>query len=146
MFSESNTQCGRLCESNRSKRSVLPRNATIKSGWTRFYMNVDHPEPEKTSTGDHEHYFYYVKGNHDRLIVYDYDGEPYEDCVKKAIHVREKSSSLPWWELATSYTLLFSKFKDEERIKNKFSVVQTNSEEEKENDQTYSTSLKPDYG
>ena len=148
MFSESNNQCGKLCESNRPKRSALNKDYAIKTGWTPFYMNADHPN----GTGDHEHYTYYISGDHDRLTVYGSDGQAYTNCEKKAIHVRERGTQLPWWTLATSYTLLFSKFKDEERIKKTFGVhleysgAQTNSEEEKENDQTYSTSLKPDYG
>ena len=153
MFSDSNNQCGKLCKSNRSKRSALPPNATIKTGWTVFYMNTDHPN----GTGDHEHYFYYVDGDHDRLTVYDSDGQAYSDCTKKAIHVREKDSHVPWWTLATSYTLLFSKFKydDDTIIGSDFSGIQSNNDDDLEShaiqentevNQMYSISLKPDYG
>ena len=147
MFSDSNNQCGKLCKSNRSKRSALPPNATIKTGWTVFYMNTDHPN----GTGDHEHYFYYVDGNHDRLTVYDSDGQAYSDCTKKAIHVREKDTNVPWWTLATSYTLLFSKFKydDDTVIDTDFSDDELESHAIQENtevNQMYSIALKPDYG
>ena len=149
MFSESNNQCGKLCESNRSKRSASPKSDAIKTGWTPFYMNADHPN----GTGDHEHYFFYINGDHNRLRVYDSDGQAYTNCKKKAIHVREKGSHVPWWTLATSYTLLFSKFKY--NADTDYFGIQTNSEDELKsraiqknikNDQTYSISLKPDYG
>ena len=140
MFSESNNKCGELCGSNRSKRSTLPKNGPIKTGWTPFYMNSDSP----SGTGDHEHYMYYINGDHDRLRVYDSDGEAYTNCTKKAIHVQQTEIHVPWWTLATSYTLLFSKIKYDD--KSTYYQIQENSEEEKEDDGTYTTSLKPDYG
>ena len=74
------------------------------TGWTPFYMNSDDP----SGTGDHEHYFYYLNKNRDRLNVYDPDGKLYEGCQKKAIHIREVGTMLPWWYLSAFYTLLFS--------------------------------------
>ena len=150
MFSDSNNQCGKLCKSNRSKRSALPTSDAIRTGWTPFYMNADNPN---TGTGDHEHYYYYVDGDHNRLTVYDYDGQPYSDCTKKAIHVREKDSHVPWWTLANSYTLLFSKFKyDDDTAIPEIQInydeslaIQENIPKEEVN-QMYSISLKPDYG
>lgn len=134
MFSSINSTCGALCESNRSKRSALNSDA-IKTGWTPFYMNADDP----SGTGDHEHYSYYINENYDRLTVYDSDGQAYKNCEKKAIHIRERETQIPWWTLSTSYTLLFSKFTDKG---NTYSRDQTNSGKEKENDPTYHTSLK----
>ena len=149
MFSDSNNQCGKLCESNRSKRSALTNSDPIKTGWTPFYMNADHPN----GTGDHEHYMYYINGDHDRLTVYGSDGQAYTNCKKKAIHVREKDSHVPWWTLATSYTLLFSQFKYNDD--SSYVGIQTNNEDELksraiqeniEDDRTYHITLKPDYG
>ena len=47
-------------------------------------MSTDTPG----GTGDHEHYFYYLNKNTDRLTVYDYNGKEYKNCEKKALHVR----------------------------------------------------------
>ena len=47
-------------------------------------MSTDTP----SGTGDHEHYFYYLRKDIDRLTVYDYNGTVYTKCEKKAIHVR----------------------------------------------------------
>ena len=47
-------------------------------------MSTDTPG----GTGDHEHYFYYLNKNTDRLNVYDYNGKEYKNCEKKALHVR----------------------------------------------------------
>ena len=55
-----------------------------RTGWTPFYMSTDTPG----GTGDHEHYFYYLNKNTDRLTVYDYNGKEYKNCEKKALHVR----------------------------------------------------------
>ena len=105
IFSEDNKTCGTLCNSKRKKRS-----ATEREGWTKFFINADSPN----GTGDHEHYFhYYGSEKLDRLKVYDTNGNEYEECVKKAIHVRERQTMDPWWKLTRTYTLLFSEFSDE---------------------------------
>ena len=58
-------------------------------------MSTDTPG----GTGDHEHYFYYLNPNVDRLTVYDYNGREYKHCEKKAIHVR-------LWDSITSVDLM----------------------------------------
>ena len=70
-------------------------------------------------------------------------GQAYANSTKKAIHIRERETQIPWWTLSTSYTLLFSKFTDKGNI---YSTNETTSGKEKENDRTYHTSLKPDNG
>ena len=97
-------------------------------------MNTDSP----IGTGDHEHYFYYLNGKN-RLEVLDPDGNIYSNCHKKAIHVRKKETHEPWWDLSSSYTLLFSK----ESI---YSDFQERKRDEIENDSIYMTTLKPNYG
>ena len=138
MFSDTNSTCGALCKPNRSKRSALQSDA-IRTGWTPFYMNADDP----SGTGDHEHYSYFINNKYDRLTVYDSNGQAYKGCEKKAIHIRERETQIPWWTLSASYTLLFSNITDGRNI---YSRNQTNNREDKEKDPTYHTSLKPDYG
>ena len=107
IFSDVESTCGSMCESERSKRSEFGR-----KGWTKSYMNTDKP----TGTGDHEHYFHYLKNSDNRRFVYDSDGTKYTNCVKKAIQVREKDSGKHWWALTNEFTLewmayiAFSKF------------------------------------
>ena len=78
----------------------------MKEGWTKFYINSDTPN----GTGDHEHYFDYNGRRKNRLTVYDSNGNAYKDCLKTAIHVRERETGKPWWSLMKTNTLLFSEF------------------------------------
>ena len=81
IFSDINSTCGSMCESKRKKRSSFGR-----TGWTLFYTNQDSPR----GSGDHENYFDFINKKHDRLSVYDIDGNEYINCKKKAIHVRQR--------------------------------------------------------
>ena len=139
MFSNSNSTCGSLCDSENSKqRRGNKKGANVKkSGWTPFYMNTDDPE----GTGDHEHYSYYLTKEDNRLIVYGSDGQAYEDCTKKAIHIRERLTHSPWWKLAINYTILFS-----DSGKTYYSEGEHSEEESKKLQTTYQTTLKPNYG
>ena len=98
-------------------------------------MNADTPD----GTGDHEHYFhYYGSEKLDRLKVYDAKGNEYEECIKKAIHVRERETHTSWWILKDTYTLLFSEFTD----KNDLSYQSLQSDHF-ERSKKYSYLLKP---
>ena len=133
IFSEGNQTCGSLCDSKRKTRSAVG-----KEGWTKFFMNADTPD----GTGDHEHYFhYYGSEKLDRLKVYDAKGNEYEECIKKAIHVRERETHTSWWILKDTYTLLFSEFTD----KNNLSYRSLQSDHF-ERSKKYSYRLKPDSG
>ena len=105
MFSDNNSTCGSMCDFKRTKRSDSGR-----EGWTKFFINNDTPN----GTGDHEHYLYFLGATtSDRLKVYDSSNTVYTNCVKKAIHVRERQTMDPWWKLRKKYTMLFSEFSDE---------------------------------
>ena len=128
-FSETNSSCKSLCESvsesNRNKRSGSGR-----KGWTKYFRSTDTP----SGTGDHEHYFfYYGDDERDRLAVYDSNGSIYKSCKKTAIDVRERRTHKPWWALTKDYTLLFSKFTDQDQTQSLFSPE-------------YDYRLKPDHG
>ena len=129
IFSNSSRTCGSFCGLNRAKRSADENGIeTKKEGWTRFYMSSDDP----TGTGDHEHYWYYVKTD-DELKVYDLDGQAWRKCTKKAIVVRDREYQKFWWELSRSYTFLFS---------NGTKYYENGAEQKID----YQKSLKPDYG
>ena len=126
MFSDQANGCETPCQENDTKRGK--RDAT-KQGWTNF-LNADAPLNKdsksgnqcqgtadceagadkccRIGTGDHEHYSYFQRQNdvvRDRLKVYQSDGTVFEDCTKKAIHVRQISSHESWWVLSNKYTL-----------------------------------------
>ena len=140
MFSRSNTTCGSLCGSNRSKRSADKRDGMKinKEGWTPIYMSGDEP----TGTGDHEHYRYYLNNN-DNLIVHDPFGEghAWQNCTKTAISIRERATHTPWWKLSSEFTLLFSK--DQKYSKYYADTMMTNTTTKHPD---YQTTLKPYYG
>ena len=133
IFSNSNSTCGSLCNPKLTRRSASKNGNEMninKAGWTLMYMSADKP----SGTGDHEHYGYYKRD--DILIVYDQEGQAWQNCKKRAILVRERKTHLPWWNLSSYYTLLFSKDK-------KYYTDGYIRENDKE---IYQTSLKPDYG
>ena len=66
-------------------------------------------------------------------MVYDSNGSIYKDCKKTAIDVRERRTHKPWWALTKDYTLLFSKFTDQDQTQSLFSPE-------------YDYRLKPDHG
>ena len=108
-----------MCNSGRKKRSD-----SVKEGWTKFFINSDTPN----GTGDHEHYFYYYgNDNRDRLNAYDSDGAIYGNCVKTAIHVRERETGDPWWKLRSNFALLFSEFTDKSNEKSIFGSLHRSS-------------------
>ena len=126
-FSDANSSCKSLCESvsDRNKRDDSGR-----KGWTQYFTSADTPD----GSGDHEHYFfYYGDKKRDRLAVYDSNGSIYKSCKKTAIDVRERRTHKPWWALTKDYTLLFSKFTDQDQTQSLFSPE-------------YDYRLKPDYG
>ena len=106
MFSDVNSSCGSLCGSKR-------RSSPSLEGWTKFFTSTDTPN----GTGDHEHFFFYNINNRDRLEVYDQNGAVNKNCIKTAIHVRERETGIPWWILRKSHTLLFSEFTEKNHTK-----------------------------
>ena len=56
----------------------------------KLYSSLDSP---KTGSGDHENVYSGVSNN---IEIYDPNGEIYDDCVKKAVHIRETLSHIPW--------------------------------------------------
>ena len=142
MFSDSSSTCGSMCDSKKSKqRRVNKEGSNVKkSGWTPFYMSADNPD----NTGDHEHYSYYLTEQNKKLIVYGSDGQAYENCIKKAIHVRERLTHIPWWTLAINYTILFSDVEKTFYNKGEHTAVETTKYQT--DDVTYQTTLKPNYG
>ena len=106
MFSDIDSSCGSLCGSRR-------RSGSGKEGWTRFFTSSDTP----SGTGDHEHFFFYSNNKRDRLEVFDRNGAVNKNCVKQAIHVRERETGTPWWILRKSHTLLFSEFTETNEAK-----------------------------
>ena len=110
-----------------------------KEGWTRSFFSTDTPG----GTGDHEHYFHYY-GKLDRFKAYDSNNKEYNNCIKRAIHIREKETGLPWWVLNKSNTLLFSDFENKYRSSEDVSFEETFDDMLAESQYTYK--LKPDYG
>ena len=129
MFSDIQNGCESLCEQENKKRSDT---SSPKTGWTNF-MNADTPintsnghtckgtdwytskgtkckvdEDDgccKEGSGDHEHLFYFQNNiERNRLKVYQSDGTVFDNCEKKAIHVRKQGGG-PWWELTKTYSL-----------------------------------------
>ena len=125
MFSDQTSGCESPCQ---QKDTRSGRNDFKKKGWTNF-MSADTPLNKDSDgnvctgatnckpgtdgccsvgTGDHEHYSFFQKRNNiarDRLKVYQSDGTLYEDCTKKAIHVRKRNGGESWWELSKKFTL-----------------------------------------
>ena len=125
MFSDQANGCESPCQQTETRSST---NNDKKKGWTN-YMNADLPLNKdskgnlctgttnceegadkccKIGNGDHEHWSYFLNQNNvarDRLKVYQSDGTVFEDCTKKAIHVRQISSHESWWVLSNKYTL-----------------------------------------
>ena len=125
MFSDQANGCESPCQ---QKRTRSGKGDVKKKGWTNF-LNADTPlnkdsngnycsgatnceagtdECCRIGTGDHEHYTYFQRRNNiarDRLKVYQSDGTLFEDCTKKAIHVRKRNSGISWWDLSKKYTL-----------------------------------------
>ena len=56
----------------------------------KFYSSLDSP---KTGSGDHENVYSGVSNN---IEIHDPNGKIYDDCVKKAVHIRETLSHIPW--------------------------------------------------
>lgn len=107
MFSNDNSTCGSMCDSNRAKRSS-ESNGFKKQGWTPYYISEDLPinkDPKNPGTGDHEHFFFYSNSNRDKMKVYDSDGQAYTNCNKTAMDVRERNTHKHWWDLVNSNTL-----------------------------------------
>ena len=56
----------------------------------KLYSSLDSP---KTGSGDHENVY---SGGSNNIEIYDPNGKIYDDCVKKAVHIRETLSHIPW--------------------------------------------------
>ena len=65
-----------------------------------FVSSLDTPY----DSGDHENYF--VIAN-DEIEIYGSDGTLYNNCSRKAVHIREIETQIPWHSL-TEFTLVFS--------------------------------------
>jgi len=134
IFSDLNSTCGAHCKSSRTKRSSSDDNGRM--GWTKSFKNTDVPRGRSPNygTGDHEFFSAFVKD--DIWYVYGSDGTAYTNCEPKAIHVRQQNTATPWWILANSYTILFSKS----------TTFYRNAEHKQFEEETYSKTLKPNYG
>ena len=90
---------------------------------------MDNPQ----GTGDHENYL-------KKTNAFSLDGEKYEKCQKKAVHIRTKYLHEPWYSLRGIYpdiTLLFSK-------NSKYSTIPRPGAPT--GDISYTRTLSPDYG
>ena len=126
IFSNTQSTCGSMCESN-----TKPFSSSGRRGWTRSFISNDTPG----GTGDHEHYFQFQgNSNLDKLQVYDSSGTAYSNCVKKAIFVRERETGIPWWVSKNKFTILFSDNQSNFRSMEGSKIA------------TYQYALKPDYG
>ena len=69
--------------------------------WCKFqFLSLDTPN----DSGDHENYFAIDR---EENKIYDIDGKRYDSCVKKAVHIREIETQIPWHSI-TDFTLVFS--------------------------------------
>ena len=140
-FADNNNLTQSVCKSNRRKRNDY--NYTLeKEGWTKSFISTDTP----SGTGDHEHYFlYYGYRKLATFKAYDSNKKEYKNCIKRAVHIREKETGLPWWVLNKSNTLLFSDFEI-----NKYRILEDAIFEETFDDKLaesqYTYKLKPEYG
>ena len=109
-FNECGSECG-----------FRKPNLAIKKGWTKYvrfflfftcvilnfnisisYFSFDSPY---SGSGDHENYFGMDRVNF--TTAYDENGNKYENCIKKAVDIREIEIHRPWFSFGNN-SLFFS--------------------------------------
>ena len=65
-----------------------------------IFSSLDTPN----DSGDHENYFVMAD---EETEIYGSEGRLYNNCTKKAVHIREIETQIPWHSL-TEFTLVFS--------------------------------------
>ena len=102
----------------------------------KIYSSLDNP---KTGSGDHENV--YSRGLN-YTEIHDNDGKIYGDCVKKAVHIREVRSHIPWY--SSKNPMVFS---DLSKSKKKFLNVTVNDYmEDAKNSIQYTKTVNSTYG
>ena len=101
-----------------------------------FFLSLDSP---KTGSGDHENV--YNRGLN-YTEIYENNGTLYGDCVKKAVHIREIRSHLPWYSSRNPVV-----FSDLNKSTKKFLNITVNEDlEDAMNSIQYSKAVNSTYG